>query len=219
MSDIPDPTKMPIAYAINGIKHLVTTLEIGEHLVAGSIRRRAPWVKDIEIVLPAPAKDEPDPLLDKIRATFTIDGYHGAEYEEKFVSQECLLGPPETYKVRRRRPTLERPAGVVVKGANPGFRYCQLRLAGVADPTMFINVDLFRYDQGDGGNRGWIELIRTGPSDFSQKALAQWKRVSGGGWSKDGYPRRPGDIPVPVPTEARAFELLQWAWVEPWDRR
>lgn len=210
---------MPIAYAINGAKYVVERLGITEHLVAGSIRRRVQMVKDIELVVPMPAKGEPDVLLEAIRRQIVVPGYHGEEYAIQVEIQPSLLGPASTRQEKRRRPMIENAIGVAVKGVKEDFRYCQLRIAGCADPSKFINVDIFRYDQGENGNRGWIELIRTGPADFGQKALGRWKQLNPGAYSQDGYPHRADGVRVAVPTEDFAFQLLEWPWIDPWARQ
>lgn len=105
--------------------------------------------------------------------------------------------------------------GKTVKGWKPGFAYCQLLLDSPA-----VKVDIFRYQPG---NRGWIELMRTGPADYSERVLIDWKRKCGtlgtpkpgsvGGFLVDsmGNPRN-------TPTERSVFDLIGIPFVEPKNR-
>ena len=65
---------------------------------------------------------------------------------------------------------------------------------------------------------GLLLFIRTGPADFGHRALARWKRISGGGFSKDGCLHNANGTAVPTPEEADVFDALRLAWVAPEDR-
>lgn len=105
--------------------------------------------------------------------------------------------------------------GSVVKGWKPGFAYCQLMLDAPA-----VKVDIFRYQPG---NRGWIELMRTGPADYSERVLTEWKRKCGTlgtdtKGSDKGFLVDSMGNPRHTPTERGVYELIGIPFVEPKDR-
>lgn len=207
--------RIPRLRAEDAARRLMAELGIdpARSLIAGSIRRELATVGDIELVVPMPDTPGIDPLFEHIAAKFTLPGVQPARTT---APEAALWGEPAPAPVAiAAGPRL----GHAIKGAKPGFRYCQLALQLTADPRAVVNVDIFRYDDGDQGNRGWIELIRTGPGDFGKAALQRWKSISNGGKSEGGYPHRPDGTRIPVPTERAAFELLGWAWVPPKARR
>lgn len=198
---------------------LMRTLQLDPEttLIAGSLRRELETVGDIELVAPHPGDGE-DLTLELITRHFLMPArlVPVAAKAEKEVDlwAEAPASPPPPPVPAAASPKL----GHVIKGAKPGFRYCQLALPLIGGPRALINVDIFRYDPGPQGNRGWIELIRTGPGEFGKAALARWNRETNG-YSKDGYPHLPNGIRVPVPTEADAFRLLKMNPVPPRARR
>lgn len=216
------PTLIKLEHALRAVELLRNELQIDRCLVAGSIRRRVRMVKDVELVCPRPADGQADPLLERIREKFLIPGWHGEEekYLEPVPDTGGLFAPaaPKTRPAVRIRPNPLAPIGLAMKGAKDGFRYCQLNVPSKVYPDVAINVDIFRYDPGPMGNKGWIELIRTGPGDFSKRAVIRWTELTGG-HSSEGYPRYRDEKPIPVPTEEEAFKLLRWPWIEPWERK
>src|SRR6187399_280312 len=64
--------------------------------------------------------------------------------------------------------------------------------------------DLFVADEN---NFGLIFLIRTGSAEFSTKMLAQWKKVTKGGKSINGYLHDSEGNKYDTPTEESVFEL------------
>ncbi len=67
--------------------------------------------------------------------------------------------------------------GEAIKGLKPGFLYCSLRMKLVNRDTgeqVEIPVEIHRYTPE---NRGWIQTMRTGPSEFGQQFLAWWKQT------------------------------------------
>ena len=62
---------------------------------------------------------------------------------------------------------------------------------------------------------GLVYFIRTGPADFSHRALAAWKKVSNGGYSEEAQLRMPDGTIVPTPTEQHVFEAIKWRFVNP----
>ena len=127
-------------------------------------------------------------------------------------------GPISIYTRNTSSGTYKDFIGLAMKGAKDGFRYCQLNVPSKVCPDVAINVDIFRYDPGPMGNKGWIELIRTGPGDFSKRAVTRWTQLTMG-HSEGGYPRYRDGVAIPVPTEEEAFKLLRWPWIEPWERK
>jgi DNA polymerase/3'-5' exonuclease PolX len=65
---------------------------------------------------------------------------------------------------------------------------------------------------------GLILFIRTGPAAFSVRALAQWKRVSNGGFTQAGALRDRFGTIHHTPEESDVFEALQMAPLRPCER-
>lgn len=90
-----------------------------------------------------------------------------------------------------------------------GERFIRARLGGAA-------VDIFCCLPP--AQWGLVELIRTGDSEFSHQALARWKEVTHGGWSKDGMLHNARGQCVITPTERDVFKALRWEYKDPRDR-
>jgi DNA polymerase/3'-5' exonuclease PolX len=86
-----------------------------------------------------------------------------------------------------------------------GQKYLQFKYEGK-------QIDLFI---GEPDNWGLLFLVRTGSAQFSTKILAQWKRVSKGGYSQDGYLHTAGGVKVLTPDEETVFRLCELMFVEP----
>lgn len=125
--------------------------------IVGSIRRRRPDVGDIELLAPLPHEGERDLLYEAIRDSFEPAG---------------MFDDPG-------KPHL---TGRVVKGLKAGFKECDLICNMTRTDTGEVYsfpTQVFRYESGDRGNRGWIELMRTGPGDFGKWFLGRWKKHHG----------------------------------------
>jgi hypothetical protein len=163
-------------------------------LLVGSARRQRPDVGDLEFTCRAPAEGGPDVLFEAMDRTMAVEGLFGASTV---------------------------PVAKPLKGFKRGFGYCD------------VLVDLHRQDNGaefqvrvqihrwawDGANRGWIELMRTGPTDFGQWFLHAWKRHHGiqpeADASRDGRLIGVDGVPVPTPREEDAFTACGLTWIEP----
>lgn len=64
-------------------------------------------------------------------------------------------------------------------------------------------------------NWGLIYLMRTGSAEFSAKMLARWKKVTGGGYSKEGYLYNANNEIFYTPEEEDMFRLCKMEFVEP----
>ena len=178
------------------IEHVI---RIPDATVVGSIRRRCKVVGDIDIICPMPG-GKVDDLHDRIALRF--DTHDGGSLFEPFSAAGYL--------------------GDWIRGKLPMARAISLVLVSQSDPKDRLPVQVFRYDPGPKGNRGMIELIRTGPSPFSKRAVIRWAELTQGGYCKGGYLHHPQPAtlpPEPTPDEARAFELLGWDYIEPDQRR
>lgn len=163
--------------------------------IVGSVRRDAPDVGDLEFVAPLPVGDS-DPLYERVAATLMpSDGiglFDGADAEPSRI-------------------------GWANRGFKPAFAAASLsvkhRVIGV------IPVEIYRYTPGDRGNRGWVEIMRTGPRDFGMYFLERWKGRHG--IARDGHALIENELRdmhghvIPSPTEQRAFELCGLEWIEP----
>lgn len=65
---------------------------------------------------------------------------------------------------------------------------------------------------------GLIYFIRTGPDSFCRRALAEWKKITSGGYSEDGILRQKDGTKVPTPDEPAVFAALKWNFVKPENR-
>lgn len=162
-------------------------------LVVGSVRREKPDVGDLEFI--APHRDGPyDTLFDLINAT-CVDS------EGMFAS----------------KPTKERFA-VPERGVKRGFRALSVvcHMTRQDGEKWTIPVQVNRYGAG---NRGWVEIMRTGPDEFGRLFLHTWKEKWGGSkGSVEGYLVDARGNRVSAATEAEAFEKCGLPFVEPRDR-
>lgn len=202
--------KIPLAQAKILAEKLCRELALpldppGDYLVAGSIRRGMPMVGDIDICcpLPAPASagaGKGDRLQRSIEQLFTR------------VQPGMLFTPPLGM-------------GRIEKGVKPGFKFCSLvihaKLAGLAAGVETeVPVQIHRYVPGPLGNRGWVELERTGPAEFGKMFLWHWKRARGcpAEASREGFLLDHCNGAVPTPTEEMCFEMAGLKYVAPQDR-
>lgn len=169
--------------------------------VVGSVRRRKPDVGDLELIAPwcDPAKDW---VYRAIAESMKAEGI--------FAGSES-----------------ERPVGFPLEGLKPGFKACTLSI-GMLDSrsgeTVWMKVQIFRYVPGDRGNRGWIELMRTGPDEFGRWFLGRWKKAFDIPFGADGKASTNGFLvdrhgkPVFTPTEADCFRILRLPHITPENR-
>jgi DNA polymerase/3'-5' exonuclease PolX len=136
--------------------------------IAGSVRRRKPQVKDIEICL----------VPENVNKLFNVLG--------KF-----LLQQNKNFKYKKN-----------------GNRYKQFIYKD-------SQIDLFIAKPD---NWGIIFLVRTGSAAFSTNVLSTWKKVTGGGYSKDGYLYNNEDEIVYTYEEEDVFKLCNMDFVEPENR-
>jgi hypothetical protein len=162
--------------------------------VVGSIRRRRPTVGDIEIIGPAQPEGESAGLF----SGGACDTLHDA------IAASVAKGRVE-----------------VVRGLKPHFLACSLlvKLKDTQAGTLLrFPLDVFRY-AADGSNRGWIELMRTGPSELGILFLARWKFVHGispeGKASIDGHLVDALGNRIATPDELTCWEKCDLRYVEP----
>ncbi len=161
----------------------------------GSVRRRRETVGDIELIAP--------------HCTPNRDGlYHAIA---KTLRSDSIF-----------QSTVVDPIGYSLTGFKPGFRECSLAIESPTNPDVHICVEIFRYDSGPDGNRGWTELMRTGPREFGMWFLGCWKKrfsiPPGEKASIDGYLVDAAKRRVRVETEDDCFRIAGLPRVEPHDR-
>lgn len=216
MSDGP---RIPLARAVQAAAMVMQLwgMAAPSCAVVGSVRRRKADVGDLELIAPLPeaacaaAFDPFDPQAGKVEAG------DDELYRRIFASAD---GQPDLFN-----PSKPPPIARAIEGLKPGFRMCSLAVrlsgGGVA-PAVEIPVQVFRYTPGDKGNRGWCELMRTGPGEFGQQFLVDWKRSFGiqgdNRASKDGFLVDPHGVRIPTPTEEDCFRLCRRAFVPPEER-
>lgn len=190
---------IPASRAMTAARWLMHQLgvELAADQFVGSIRRGARAVGDVDLLLPLPLEGEPDDL----------HGQMASRIEPRDGRPALFAGAT----------TQAAPIAREVLGMSAGFKLCRLELRLTREPVAVIRVDLHRYTPGESGNRGWKQLIHTGPEAFAKKAVSRWAALSGES-ADGGFPMRDGR-PVPVPTEAEAFRLLEWKFIPPENRR
>lgn len=151
--------------------------------IAGSIRRKKPDVKDIELVGIISAENQIN--LAELLPQAGYEGIKpGVSHNEKW------------------------PLKV-------GGRYWRLLRGCIRYDLFFARPE----------NWGLIFAIRTGPAEFSASLLGRWKKVSGGGYSKNGVLYRPlgggfGEVgAVETPSEEDIFRLCKRSFVNPENRK
>jgi DNA polymerase/3'-5' exonuclease PolX len=157
--------------------------------IAGSLRRQRHTVNDIELVAIPRWEEQPGPAL--------------------------LFGSPPAVSVNRLAVAVRASRKLVPADLASGKpreirddgRYWKLRLV-----TPAVQVDLFVTTPE---RWGLILFIRTGPAEFGREALARWKRMTDGGFSRDAQLHDGGGRIVPTPEEHDVFRELGMSWIEP----
>lgn len=189
---------IPLARAQQAAARLRELLPLPESScpVVGSVRRGRLEVHDIEIIAPLAQENTLDRLWLAIRDNEAEEG--GGLF--------AAAGPA--------KPVLR-----VVKGLAPLFRHVRLQVA-LRGTDDWLPIEIYRYDTTtEKANRGWIELMRTGPTEFGQWFLTQWHKR----WelrpdkpaSVEGYLRDEHGAVVPVATEQEAFAKAGIPFIEP----
>lgn len=171
-----------------------------------------------------------DPLTDQ-EAAAEIARLDAAKLLAKSKQRVAMLFAPPVDSVAARRgdETAEsNPAadqdrvsprwGTVLKGLKPGFHQASVILHVRHPHAKQVKIEVYRYEtEGPErlGNKGWQQMIRTGPREMGMHVLACWKRVTDGGKSQDGYPCTANGERVACPTEHQAFKLAGLPYIEP----
>lgn len=178
----------------------------------------------MEITAPIPVDDPTSPLGDPESAKAWLAAHARPDtlYQAMLESVSSPDPPASMFEKPVERPP---PIGVKVEGLKPMFRAATVDIklgASGAWPDAVLRVSVYRYWPGPMGNRGWIDVMRTGPGDFGAALLGMWKiryqipfgkQASAGGYLRDQYGK-----PVPTETEEDVFSRLGCAWIPP-DRR
>lgn len=187
----------PLADAIaKELRHVCSRVEI-----AGSIRRKKPMVKDIEILArPILMPGQTDLFGTVISELNLLDEYVADKLQHGVWGQRLDVNGRAAVGARYKRLVL-----------NTGF------LPG-------IGIDLFSVLPP--AQWGVIQMIRTGPAAFSQRIVTH---VSAGGWLPDDLRVKDGAIwrttsagalieIIPTPDEAAVFAVLDRPWITPEER-
>lgn len=166
-------------------------------LLVGSVRRQRDSVGDLEFTCRRPAEGEPDPLFARMAPTVRVGGLFAAEDDRPEVVATGLKGFVTHFAYTDLLVDLTRTDGV----------------------PFAVRVQIHRWEP-DGVNRGWIELMRTGPLEFGKWFLNTWRRrwQLKGEASVDGMLVYGSGHPAATPTEADCFRLAGINFIEP-DRR
>lgn len=172
--------------------------------IAGSVRRRCQEVGDLDILAPLPPAAVRDELFAAIDKTVIVKD---AESRLCFTAAEF-------------DPFVE-----VKSGHKPYFKslsvIAHLEATGEdGKPRTFpIPVQVNRYTKA---NRGWMELYKTGPTEFGVWFLVKWKERFGIPTHQkaciENHLRDQGGSIVPVETEADCFRLAGLTHFPPQDR-
>jgi hypothetical protein len=192
--------------------------------IVGSLLRLTPtqgrvvWtdamtVHDVDLIAGLPGEAEDDVLYENLRAL--LGDPKAAAKNPLFGAVAC---PPSPY-------------GQATSGLAPRFKKCVIEMPLPGAPEAIepgwrlpftLKIEIHRYTPGALGNKGWVQMIRTGPgakSDqeigWGEMMLHRWKQRNPGGCSRDAFPIRPDGTRVPVPDEERAFALVGLRHIEP----
>lgn len=162
--------------------------------VAGSIRRRAPWCKDVELVC--------IPRMG-VQQAGLFDTEEVNELDGLVASQPCF------------KPRLD-------KNGRPAMGPRYKRLLFNWEQRLHIPLDLFSVIRP--ASWGVILAVRTGPADFSHRLVTRREHggmlpdrmhVRNGGLWKDEMP----PWQISCPEERDFFEAIGFDLIEPWDRK
>lgn len=169
--------------------------------VVGSVRRRKPDVGDLELLAPLPAPPA-DPKRDDALYEHILATCNG--------QPQALFGEP--------RPQFTEVVGGLKRGFLCASLKVQLRLGLADEEASVVPVQIFRYTPE---NRGWQQLMRTGPREMGIWFLQEWKRVfgiQGGPASIDGHLVDSWSKRVPVEDEQACFRLIRHEPIPPEQR-
>lgn len=190
--------RIPIAVAVSAADVLFREWKMPTPAceIVGSARRGRLDVGDLEFLAPFPADPKrDDPLYETILATCN--------------------GQPQALFGESRPQFTE-----AIQGLKRGFLSASLRVQlklGEGDAKI-VPVQIFRYTPE---NRGWAQIMRTGPSEFGIWFLQEWKRqfgIESGPASVDGHLVDSYLKRVPVADEAECFLKIRHEVIPPEQR-
>lgn len=169
----------------------------------GSFRRGLPDVGDVELLAPLPARGEDDGVYEHI-------------------ARNCpRVANPGLFEGSPRRDDNDQFCQAL-RGLKPHFLEAALRVTlreAATGQDYSIPVQIYRYHRE---NRGWIEVLRTGPAGFGKAILARWRMVHGlpsdVKCSQDGYLQLGSGRPATTHSEDDVFRLADLPFIAPWQR-
>lgn len=197
--------KIPAERAIKAVHYLLELL--GARLdpdrsddpmtlaLVGSIRRDAPMVSDIDLISPWVNGDH-DPLHAGLVRLFGDPAR--AEKSPLFAAADDTLR-----------------LGIYLNGLYRNFKRAAVLVKLKGPPYCEIKVEFHRYTPGPQGNRGWIEMIRTGPAEWGRMCCIRWKHKTPNGTSENGFLVDGEGEVHPTPDEASVFRLLGLQYIPP----
>lgn len=177
--------------------------------IAGSIRRRKPSVKDIEIVCTPRFRSE------RAGQASLLDDEQGTVYTslpEEMIESWMIDGTARARLDKNGRHALGRSyKRLLIDYGEPGFEAVPLDLFIVRPPAQWGLILMIRTGSGVGpdGNP------QTG---FGPAMLSRWKAVSGGGESRGGCLYWGDGAPCETLEEEDVFRVCKVAWVPPEER-
>lgn len=184
--------RIPLGVAQRAAAALMGLWDMAEPacMVVGSVRRGRETVGDLEFIAPHAPRGGAGGLFDPVAPDALFDA----------IDRTVMKGN-----------------AIAVRGLKPHFLAAALTVRMKApDGRLVIPVQVFRYTPA---NRGWVEIMRTGPDEFGRLFLHEWKQKWGGSkGSVDGHLVDGAGKPVKVESEAEAFKLCGLPAVEPRDR-
>lgn len=186
-------TRIPLADAWRVVDGLYQRWGLDRRtvFVAGSVRRQALDVGDIDLLAPAAPASGRDELFDRIAATVTNPPAPAGIFEAA-----CAAEPD--------------PAAIAtaVRGLKPGFLAADL-VVRAWKGSVELKVQISRYTRE---NLGWQLIYKTGPVEFGRWFLFRWKQRYGipvnderFKASIDGYLVNLDKRVIPVESEDEAF--------------
>ena len=226
---IPVPVALEIARVLARLWKMDQRLaDIWGSAIVGSLRRRGhdptASVGDIEIISPMPGPEPDRPIATKEDQDAWRKRHEGDDvvYQAIDASLHPPQPPAQAAMFEAAPPPPPPPIGRAIKGLKPCFLACELEVWPAAlgiDGPEAVGVQIFRYWPGQYGNRGWIQLMRTGPTELGEWFLTAWKRRYSIPWQQQasafGFLRDAYGAPVPVPEETATLAKIGVGHIPP----
>ena len=168
--------------------------------VCGALRRQRQRISEIDLIAPLPAPGGVDRLGQEILRRFTRRSAAGSLFRAELPTESMGW----------------------IEEAPLGFRRCELRFVQrfIDGSAMEVPVRIQRYVPGPAGNRGLVQVYRTGPAMFVSWLLDRYRLLRGGQAAacREMFLLDRSGRPMAAASERAVFEMARIGCVEPVDR-